>query len=71
MSMQEMEECPVGKKRATWETISDQKVCVSLSVSMSVCVRETGSAFMCLCSRNRLKQAGTLQATAKSTPSNP
>lgn len=30
--MQEMEECPVGKKRATWETILDGKVCV--------CVRE-------------------------------
>ncbi|XP_012681390.2 polycomb protein suz12-A-like [Clupea harengus] len=25
VSMQEMEECPVGKKRATWETITDQK----------------------------------------------
>uniref|UniRef100_A0AAX7TVU0 Polycomb protein VEFS-Box domain-containing protein n=1 Tax=Astatotilapia calliptera TaxID=8154 RepID=A0AAX7TVU0_ASTCA len=32
VSMQEMEECPVGKKRATWETILDGKVCV--------CVRE-------------------------------
>lgn len=28
VSMQEMEECPVGKKRATWETILDGKVCV-------------------------------------------
>lgn len=26
VSMQEMEECPVGKKRATWETILDGKV---------------------------------------------
>lgn len=28
VSMQEMEECPVNKKRATWETILDGKVCV-------------------------------------------
>lgn len=27
VSMQEMEECPVSKKRATWETILDGKVC--------------------------------------------
>lgn len=26
VSMQEMEECPVGKKRASWETIVDGKV---------------------------------------------
>lgn len=26
VSMQEMEECPVSKKRATWETIRDGKV---------------------------------------------
>lgn len=26
--MQETEECPVNKKRATWETILDGKVCV-------------------------------------------
>lgn len=26
VSMQEMEECPVGRKRATWETILDGKV---------------------------------------------
>lgn len=28
VSMQEMEECPVTKKRATWETILDGKVSV-------------------------------------------
>lgn len=28
VSMQEMEECPVNKKRATWVTILDGKVCV-------------------------------------------
>ena len=28
VSMQEMEVCPVSKKRATWETILDGKVCV-------------------------------------------
>lgn len=27
--MQETEECPTNKKRATWETILDGKVCVS------------------------------------------
>ncbi len=27
VSMQEMDECPVSKKRATWETILDGKVC--------------------------------------------
>lgn len=27
VSMQETEECPVNKKRATWETILDGKVC--------------------------------------------
>lgn len=32
VSMQEMEECPVNKKRATWETIRDGKV--------RLCVRE-------------------------------
>lgn len=26
VSMQEMEECPVGRKRATWETMLDGKV---------------------------------------------
>lgn len=28
VSMQEMEECTVSKKRATWETILDGKVCI-------------------------------------------
>lgn len=28
VSLQEMDECPVSKKRATWETILDGKVCV-------------------------------------------
>lgn len=27
VSMQETEECPINKKRATWETILDGKVC--------------------------------------------
>lgn len=30
VSMQETEECPVNKKRATWETILDGKVCVCI-----------------------------------------
>lgn len=30
MAMQEMEECPISKKRATWETILDGKVWVVL-----------------------------------------
>lgn len=35
VSMQEMEESPVGKKRATWETILDGKVCF-ISLHMTV-----------------------------------
>lgn len=34
VSMQETEECPANKKRATWETILDGKVCVSESSSV-------------------------------------
>jgi len=30
VAMQEMEECPISKKRATWETILDGKVWVVL-----------------------------------------
>lgn len=30
MAMQEMEECPISKKRATWETILDGKVQIVL-----------------------------------------
>lgn len=30
MAMQEMEECPISKKRATWETILDGKVWIVL-----------------------------------------
>lgn len=30
VSMQQIEDCPVSKKRATWETILDGKVCFSL-----------------------------------------
>lgn len=34
VSMQETEECPVNKKRATWETILDGKVCVCVRVNV-------------------------------------
>jgi len=30
VAMQEMEECPISKKRATWETILDGKVWIVL-----------------------------------------
>ncbi|XP_063079537.1 polycomb protein suz12-A-like [Engraulis encrasicolus] len=48
LSMQEMEECPVGKKRATWETISDQKWLPDLTFSqgptLQFTLRWTGDA---------------------------
>ncbi|XP_076121182.1 polycomb protein suz12-A-like isoform X2 [Alosa pseudoharengus] len=48
VSMQEMEECPVGKKRATWETISDQKWLPDLTFSqgptLQFTLRWTGDA---------------------------
>lgn len=37
--MQETEECPANKKRATWETILDGKVCVSDSSSVEAARR--------------------------------
>ncbi|KAL2101251.1 hypothetical protein ACEWY4_003012 [Coilia grayii] len=48
VSMQEMEDCPVGKKRATWETISDQKWLPDLTFSqgptLQFTLRWTGDA---------------------------
>lgn len=80
LSMQEMEECPVGKKRATWETISDQKVrvrvclCVSVPTCMSVFVGQSGAGHKCMhpcllpLFKNSSKHAWRFQATAYNTP---
>lgn len=38
VSMQQIEDCPVSKKRATWETILDGKVRFSLITRSHTCV---------------------------------
>lgn len=71
VSLQEMDECPVSKKRATWETILDGKVCVVYPhpPRLSPCMTS-------LCSLQRLppfesfSQGPTLQFTLRWT-SNP
>ena len=42
VSMQGMEDCPVSKKRATWETILDGKVSVPMAC---VCANLAGFGF--------------------------
>lgn len=58
--MQQMEECPVNKKRATWETILDGKVCVFMVSAPSTFACQAGSVDVVLHYFTRLNKTNLL-----------